>query len=217
MAVREQEWEKMTDKDREQFARVVNLLLQKTFIVRDEVDAKSHGILINKDFRFLERYQTLFADYFRVAGWEIQLDGHRGVAALYNRFGYNHRRLDKAATYILFTLRLIYEEQLEKLALRREASATVGELVEKMFYLGLLDKKPSDKMLRENLAILKNHNIIDKLDGSWTSPQTRLIIYPSILLLVSNEKIGELYETLRQTAMGEEGEDDETAGEDAFN
>ncbi|MBS4007322.1 MAG: DUF4194 domain-containing protein [Clostridium sp.] len=212
----EQEWEKMSDKDREQFARVVNLLFQKTFIVRDEVDVKSHGIVINKDFRFLERYQTLFSDYFRVAGWGIQLDGHRGVAALYNRFGYNHRRLDKAATYILFTLRLIYEEQLEKLALRREAFTTVGEVLEKMFHLGLLDKKPSDKMLRENLGILKNHSIIDKLDGSWTTPQTRLIIYPSVTLLVSNEKIGELYETLRQTSIGEEGREDEAAGEDAI-
>ena len=81
----EQEWEKLTDKDKEQFARVINLLFQKTFLVRDEVDSKTHGIAINRDFRFLERHYPLFTDYLRVAGWEIQLDGHRGVAALYNR------------------------------------------------------------------------------------------------------------------------------------
>lgn len=210
----EQEWEKLTDKDKEQFARVINLLFQKTFLVRDEVDSKTHGIAINRDFRFLERHYPLFTDYLRVAGWEIQLDGHRGVAALYNRYSYNHRRLDKSTTYTLYVLRLIYEEQLEKLTLRREVTTSVGEIVEKMFHLGILDKKPADKMLRETLGVLKSFNIIEKLDGSWTSPDTRLVIYPSIQFLVDNERIGELYNILAN-ATGEEGEDDETAGHNA--
>jgi hypothetical protein len=210
----EQDWEKLSDKDREQFARIVNLLFQKTFLVRDEVDAKSHGIIINRDFRFLERHFPLFANYLCISGWEIQLDGHRGVAALYNRFGLNHRRLDKQSTYILYTLRLIYEEQLEKLTLRKEVTVSVGEMVEKMFHLGLLDKKPADKMLREALGALKSSNIIGKLDGAWTNPDTRLVIYPSIQSLVTNEKIGELYEIVANRCDGEE-EDDETVGQDA--
>ena len=210
----EQEWEKLTDKDKEQFARIINLLFQKTFLIRDEVDSKTHGIVINRDFRFLERHSLLFTDYLRVAGWEIQLDAHRGVAALYNRYGYNHRRLDKATTYTLYVLRLICEEQLEKLTLRRAVTTSVAEIVEKMFHLGILDKKPADKMLRETLGTLKSFNIIDKLDGSWTSPDTRLVVYPSIQFIVDNERIGDLYNILAN-ATGEEGEEDETAGHNA--
>lgn len=212
----EQEWEKLSDKDKEQFARIVNLLFQKTFLVREEVDTKTHGITINKDFRFLERHNPLFSDYLRVAGWEVQLDTHRGVVALYNRYGFNHRRLDKYTTYILYVLRLIYEEQLEKLALRREVSTSVGEMVEKMFHLGLIDKKPPDKLLRESLGALRNCNIIEKFDGNYASPDTRLIIYPSIQFLVTNEKISELYEIFASNNPGEEGEDDDTVGQDAL-
>ena len=210
-----EEWEQLTDRDQEQFARIVNLLYDKTFLVRDEVDTKTQGIVINREFRFLERHYSLFTEYLRKAGWEVQLDGQRGVAALYNRYGYNRRRLDKHTTDMLYTLRLIYEEQLEKLTLRREVSTTVGEMVEKMFHLGLLDKKPADKLLREGLGALKSYNIIAKLDGGWTNPQTRLVIYPAILFLVTNEKISELYTMLAAGVQGEE-EDDETLREDAL-
>ncbi|MCL5981106.1 MAG: DUF4194 domain-containing protein [Firmicutes bacterium] len=212
------EWEQLGDKDREQFARVANLLWQKTFLVREEVDARSRNMVINRDYRFLERYSQLFREYFRLTGWDIQLDSHFGVVALYNRLGYNHRRLDKQSTYFLYVLRLIYEEQLEKLTLRKEVTTTVGRVVEKMFHLALLDRKPADKQLREGLAALRACNIIDRLDGPWTHPETRIIIYPSILLLVSNEKISELYAMLEASGkLGGGDEDDETTAEDAHN
>ncbi len=206
------DWEQLGDKEREQFARVANLLWQKTFLLRDETDPQGRNMLINRDYRFLERHYRLFADYFRVSGWEIQLDSHLGVAALYNRLGYNHRRLDKLVTYFLYVLRLIYEEQQEKLSLRKEVTTTVGEVVEKMFHLGLMDRKPPEKQLREGLGALRNFNIIARVGGPWGSPETRLIIYPSIVMLVTNEKITELYGLLKQEP---EEEDDEAVGEDA--
>lgn len=207
------EWEQLSDKDREQFARVANLLWQKTFLVRDEIDPRTGNMAINRDYRFLERHYRLFADYFRVSGWEIQLDNHFGVAALYNRFGFNHRRLDKQSTYFLYVLRLIYEEQLEKLSLRKEVTTTVGQLVEKMFHLGLLDRKPAEKQLREGLGVLRAYNIITRLDGPFGHPETRLVIYPSILFLVTNEKITQLYGMLGRDFAG--GDNDEAADEDA--
>lgn len=214
------EWEQLSEKDKEQFARVINLLLQRTFINRDEVDAKSKNMVINKDYRFLERHLSLFKDYFRVAGWEIQVDNHYGVALLYNRYGYNHKRIDKNTTYFLYVLRLIYEEQMERLSLRKEAFTTIGEVVEKMFHLGLVDKKPADKVLKGSLSVLKNFNVIDKIEGAWTVPETRLVIYPSIIFLVTNEKINELFQMQEQegrmTETSGEEEEDEAFAEDTF-
>jgi hypothetical protein len=207
------EWEQLSDKDREQFARVANLLWQKTFLVREEVDPRTRNMVINRDYRFLERHFRLFADYFRVSGWEIQLDNHFGVAALYNRFGYNHRRLDKQSTYFLYVLRLMYEEQLEKLSLRKEVFTTVGQLVEKMFHLGLVDRKPAEKHLREGLGTLRAYNIIARVDGPFGHPETRLVIYPSIMLLVTSEKVSALYSMLGRELAG--GDNDEAVDEDA--
>jgi len=206
-----EKWEKLTDRDKEEFIRVINLLLNKTFILRDEYDSKTKNMIINKDFRFIERHHSLIEEYLRVAGWHVQNDAYRGVMAAYNRFGTNRYRLDKHTTYFLYTLRLIYEESREKIALAKQCTTTVGELVEKMFYLGLVDKKPPDTGLREGLNTLKRFNIIEKIEGDWTKADTRVVIYPSIELLVTNEKISNLYND-----QVEEGENDETADQDVI-
>ncbi len=216
----EDEYSALSDKDREQFTRVINLLLQKTFILRDEVDHRTGNMIINRDFRFLERHLSLFTHYLLVTGWEIQLDSSCGVAALYNRYGLNRRRIDKATTYFLYVLRLIYEEQMENLSMRKEAFTTIGGVVEKMFHLGLTEKKPTDKSLRESLAFLKNINIIDKIGGAWTNADTRLIVFPSIIFLVTNDKISSLFQLIDEAALAliseeEEVDRDETPAEDA--
>ncbi len=215
----ENDWNQLTERDKEQFGRLINLLLQRTFIIRDEIDIRTKNMVINRDYRFLERHFNLIKEYLQISGWEIQMDNHQGVAALYNRYGYNHKRIDKNTTYFLYILRLIYEEQQEKLSLRRSATTTLGAVVEKMFHLGLLNKKPSDKILRESLSILKSYSIIEKIEGPWTSPETPIIIYPSILFLVTNERINELYQRLSQLENGkdflEEVDEDENPGENA--
>lgn len=214
------EWQQLSERDKEDFARVINLLLQRTFINREEMDIRTRSMVINKDYRFLERYLSLFKDYLQVAGWEIQLDNHYGVASLYNRYEYNRKRINKNTTCFLYVLRLIYEEQMEKLSVRKEAFTTVVEVIEKMFHLGLLDKKPADKVLRDSFSALKNCNIIDKIEGSWIQPETRLIIYPTILFLVSNEKISELFQMQQQeegiTGISGEEEEDEAFTEDSL-
>lgn len=204
-------WEKLTDRDKEELMRVINLLLNKTFILRDEYDPNTKSMVINKDFRFVERHHSLIEEYLGIAGWHVQNDAYRGVIAAYNRFGSNRYRLDKYTTYFLYTLRLIYEESREKVALARQCTTTVGEMVEKMFYLGMVDKKPPDTGLRDGLNTLRRFNIIEKIDGDWTKADTRIVVYPSIEMIVTNEKISSLYSKLT-----EEGEDDETADQDVI-
>ena len=43
----------------------------------------------------------------------------------------------KTQPSFLYVLRLIYEEQMEKLSIHKEVMTSVGEVVEKMHYLGL--------------------------------------------------------------------------------
>lgn len=42
-----EQWEKLSEKDKEEFTRVINLLLNKTFILRDEYDSKAKSMTIN--------------------------------------------------------------------------------------------------------------------------------------------------------------------------
>jgi len=207
------DWNKLSERDKEEFIRVNNQLLNKTFILRDKYDSREKNLIINKDYRFVERNFSLISDYLFLAGWHLQMDSYLGVIAAYNRFGTNRFHLDKNTTYFLYVLRLIYEEEREKINLAKHVTTTVGEMVEKMFHLGLADKKPADTALRDGLNVLKRFQILDKLEGDWANPETRLVIYPSILLLVSNEKISGIFSTLIEE--GDVGEEDTQA--DAFN
>ena len=139
-----------------------------------------------------------------MAGWDLKLDSLLGVAALYNRSGSNRYRLNKVESYFLLVLRLIYAEAAEKLTLRRDVTCSVRDLLEKMSLLNLLEKKLSDKSLGEGLSTLREFNLIDRLEGEWTDPETQLVIYPSVLLAVNEAQIRQLYEKSRQWSVAQE-------------
>lgn len=191
------DYQKFSDRDKEQFTRLVNLLLDKTFLLRERVDPREKALIIDRDYRFLERFFSVFQGYLALAGWELNMDGQLGVAALSNRYGTNRYRLNKVETYFLLVLRLIYLEESEKMTLRRDVVSTVRDLLEKMSLLNLLEKKLADKNLAEGLSTLREFNLLDRVGGEWTDPETKLVIYPSVLLAVSDAQIQQLYERSR--------------------
>ena len=59
------ELKNLNDRDRESFSRLVNLLLARTFLVRERVDLRDKSLVIDRDFRFLERYHYCYAAIWR--------------------------------------------------------------------------------------------------------------------------------------------------------
>ncbi len=207
------DYEQLSHTEKEEFMQTANQLLSKTFVVRDRYSSREKCLRLNPDYRFIERHLELFRQYLRLSGWELQKDNNYGVIALYNRLELNRARLNKRTTIILYVLRLIYEEKREKLSLKKEIVTMVGEVVEKMINLGLTDKKPSNKDLIDAFGALRKHQIIDRLDSDVTQPETGIIIYPSILFVVTNEKINEIYE-LVEAYQGETEETEELDDEE---
>jgi hypothetical protein len=189
-----EQYEKLTNSEKEEFRRLLCSLLAHTFMIRDIYDLKENMMKINPEYRFVERNYELFNDYLYYAGWTLQKDSNYGVIALQNVYEYNRVRLDRNTTLILYTLRLIFEEEREKVALRNEILTTVGQIVHKMITLGLIKKKPSDHDLIEALRQLDNYHVIQKIAGAWEEAESRFLILPSILFIVTNEKISKLSE-----------------------
>lgn len=204
----QEEYNKLNSGDREEFSRILNLLMGKTFVLRDKYDDRERNTRITLEYRFTERNFELFREYFKVGGWELVKDNNYGVISLYNTYGVNRARLDKITTLILYTIRLIYEEEREKLSLRRDILTNVGDIIKKMINLGLINKKPSDRDMVSAFSLLKNFNIIDKLDGRFENPETQVIIYPSILFIVTNDKISSVFDLA-----GDETSEDEAAAD----
>ncbi len=204
--------EALSGSDREEFTRLVNLILSHTFVIRNTFDQKSLSMKINPDYRFVERHFDLFQDYLQYAGWALLKDNDYGVIALENAYEQNRIRLGRGTTLILFVLKLIYEEEREKVTLRREILTTTGQIVQKMITLGLIPKRPPIKELTMSLRQLAYHHIIEKMDGQWPEPDTKMLILPSILLVVSNDSISRLQDVIAADEDGVDNED--AAGED---
>lgn len=223
-----EDFEKLTNSDKEEFKRLISMLLAKTFVVRDIYDTKENMVVISKDYRFLERHFPLISDYLAIGGWDLLQDVQYGVIYLENVYEYNRMKLDRFSTLALYTIRLIYEEGREKVTLQNEIVTTVGEVVHKMMTLGVQKKKPSARDLTEVFRLMAYHNLIQKIDGLWDSADTKILILPAILFVVSNERIGKIYEMLgkaetdgeeelfseTETIIRGEGYDEELEGEE---
>jgi hypothetical protein len=148
---------------------------------------------INKDYLFVERHFELFREYLDYAGFMLRRDSGYGVIYLESQSDANRVKFDKLTTLMVYTLRLIYEEEREKLTLSREVFLTTGDLVHKMVSIGAIRKKPANIALHESLRMLHHFRIVEKMDGPWENADTRLLILPVILFIVSNEQISNMH------------------------
>ena len=209
----QQNYERLNNAEKELFKKLVNLILAKSFFIRDYFDEKESRMRIHGDYKFMERHWELFTGYLSFGGWTLHKDNTYGVIHLISQYEYNRFQFNKFTTMILLTLRLIFEEKREEVSLRNEVVIQNHELVQKMTVLGVVEKKPAFKDLTEALKTLAGFNILGKLSGKWDSPEATLMILPSILFILANERISQLNELLvtgaEEETIGEENPEEE--------
>ena len=196
----EEKFDKLGMMDRENFRRLVNYLLGHSFLISADYDFEDGIRRSNPDYLFVERHYDLFEEYLSLAGFHLTRDTGYGVIALSSEYEYNHFRFDKLTTLFVYCFRLIYEEEREKLSLSQEVFTTTGDLIHKLISVDAVAKKPANIQIRNALRTLARFRIISKLDGLWESADTRLLIRPSILFIVSNERIGNLHKLIEDNS-----------------
>ena len=192
------EYNELNNGERERFAKLVNYLINKTYLTRELYEGKQIIGKLNADYRFIERYITLFEGYLEVIDYKLTIDEGLGVVFLTNDYGYNKMRLDKLTTLILFTLRTIYDEEREKNASKGIVYLSTASLIYKLLELKIVSKKPTMKDITDSIRLLVNQNILTKIEGSIEESSCQLAILPTILLAVSNEKIDAIYSMVFQ-------------------
>lgn len=192
------QYERFNQTEKQLFKRLVNQLLAKTFLLRDDYDLSEGRLKVHPDYRFVERTYEVFVGYFELGGWTLHRDSQYGVIYLNSAHDYNRVHFNKFTTLMLLTMRLIFEERREEVSLRNEVVFTASELIEKMNILGIIEKKPSMKDILEGFKILNSFNVINKIDGKWDAPDSRYMILPSILFVIPNDKIS-MFSELSQT------------------
>ena len=209
----EEAFEKLNLTEQEAFRRIVNWLLAHTYLLQGTYAFEDNMNRTNPDYLFVERNFELFQDYLEYAGFRLERDSNYGVIFLSSSYEFNRVKLDKATTLMLYVLRLIYEEEREKLSLSRDIFTTTGDLVHKMLSLGVIKRKPANLTLRDSLRTLNRFRIVEKVDGPWENADTRLLILPTILFIVTNERISNMYQLIDKEETGEHEETEADAAD----
>lgn len=209
----EEMFEKLNMTEQESFKRLVNWLLAHTYLLQDSYIFEDHMKRTNPDYLFVERHFEIFQEYLGYAGFCLERDSNYGVIFLTSVYDFNRVKFDKVTTLLLYVLRLIYEEEREKLSLSSDIFITTGDLVHKMISLGVMKKKPSNILLRDSLRMLNRFRVIEKVEGLWEAADTKLLILPTILFIVTNERISNMYQLIDEEGQTEDEETEADAAD----
>ncbi len=197
-----------SQRELDQFKSVCNQLLSRTYIVRT-IYKPDKGRINNPDYTFLSIHYEDVQQYLSLLDWDLRKDDLNGYFYVLNTDEANRCNLDKKETAILLAIRMIYDENQEHLGLEQDAVCTVRDLLEKVVTdYAVLPAKPNMEEVKRALTRLENHSIIQRIDGKFNQGTCRFAILPTVLSVVSSEKLNSIVSVLRKEDHDEEAEED---------
>lgn len=190
----EQDYNNLYESEKEEFRRVANYILSKTFIVRDIYDKQAKKMITSPEFIFMEKYNDIFESYLEISGWKLLKDNIDGIYMIENIYGYNKAKFDSFTTYILLALMVTYEETAPISTLGNSVVTNTYDVISKMQILGLITKKPAKEQFRIAFRRLEQYNIILRLNTSQDVELWKIMILPSIHHIINYDKLRELCE-----------------------
>jgi hypothetical protein len=214
-----EDYETLNSREKDDFRRMANYLLSHGYVVRYEYDTGEQITRPNSDYRTATHLYGILKEYFAYSGWRLEKDDGYGVISLTNEFAHNHLRLDRFTTLFLYVCRLIYEERREQSGQFDMVLTSTREVTDKMADFGLLARtKVTKKERGAAQRTLSYYNILQRRDGGpWDGDSLRLLIQPSILLMVSAQSINAMIaemEDMRRETLDDETETETGAGAD---
>ena len=104
-----------SQKEKDMFSYVCASLLGRTFVVRSVIAEK--GRVRNPEYDFLDKHYEDVRDYLRLMNWSLFRNDYLGFYYVANDDEANRCNLNKTETAILLALRLIYEDEQERIGL----------------------------------------------------------------------------------------------------
>ncbi|MCI5747430.1 DUF4194 domain-containing protein [Eubacterium pyruvativorans] len=197
-----------TSRELEQFTSVCNQLLSRTYVVRT-LYRPGKGRVNNPDYTFLSRNFEAVQEYLGLLDWDLRHDDLNGYYYVVNTDEANRCNLNKKETAILLALRLLYEDNQDRLGLEQDAVCTVRDVLEKVVTdYAILPSKPNMAEVKRALTLLENHSIIQRIEGKFNQSSCKFAILPTILTAVSGEKLNAVVSALRKEEANEEAEED---------
>lgn len=197
-------YDSLSIKEKEEFKRVCNKLLSCCLVCKQKEDTK-------KDYYFIERYSNTINEYFEPLGYELEVNKGIKAAQLINKYNINKVQLKLIESIMLLILRILYVEKIQDLSLSQFITVEIDEIQNRFIALGFKDRAMDKVLLRQALRTLKKFNIIETLDRDMTLSDSRIIIYPTILMILKGDNITDCLkklETYKRKGVNENEETD---------
>ena len=193
---------------KDKFRATANKLLNECFILKKNKDTIS-------DYNFILNYRDYFISLFDVLGYELVIQEDQGVIGINNPAGTGRIHLKKIESMLLLILRLLYIEERKKVSQTGDVVVIVDQVYDKYNMLKMQNKLDKTT-LRNSMGLFRRYHLIQNLDADMSNPDTRVIIYPSILLAVANASLDDMYQAAKDKLekYGRGGEDRADSSDD---
>lgn len=194
----DEKYEQLNTHEKEMFAKCVNELMLKSFILRENYDRQSKIMKPNQTYSFIEKYLDLVREYLEYSGWVVDKDSQLGVIMIQNNYQQNHIRMDTQTSLMIYALRYAYELQREQDSYTQEVLFNSPSLIQLMVDKSLLqaDKRPPLTALASSYRFLDQHNIIARISGEYRDRDFQFYILPSIIYVIDNDRINAIFDQI---------------------
>lgn len=188
---------------KDNFRLYANKLLNECFIVKKCEETKSC-------YYFILKERDIFSAYFDFLGYNIVINEEYGVICLSSSHGTGRLGLKMLESIVLLILRIIYIEEQKKLT--DSVIICIDEVYDR--YYSLRNKRMNKTDMRYVMSLLKRYHIIKNIDADMGNPDTRIQIYPSVILAFDSAELNKIYENTKEklntyVKCGEEYADEE--------
>ena len=200
-------YEELGFEEKRRVTESIQQLYRQTFLLERRYDRKSGRYQVNRDYYPCSKHLEFIRAYFAIMDIEVVENSQMGVIYIRGE-QVAGEKLSRLATFYILVLKLIYDEQMSAVSTSVNAVTSICESHEKLGTYRLLSKQPSVTEIRRTLALLKRYQLIEPLDVlEDIDGQSRLVIYPTIHVVLMGEDVRELIGTY-----GEEEEEDDESG-----
>jgi hypothetical protein len=202
----------LLDEEKEELTELIKNLYNQTFILERKYEKKSDRYQLNKMYRICERHLDFLREYFKIADIDMIENRQFGIIALKTQ-SLQGDKLSRLTTVFILLLKLIFDEQMNTVSNSIQVYTTLNEVYDKLQLFRLWNNKSiSPTELRKTISALKKYQVIDVVDDlGELDGTTRLIIYPTVSLILSGQLIEGIIEQYREE---EENTDEQLSSTD---
>lgn len=210
--------ERLNDEERADLTDVIQTLFRQTYILERKYEKKYGRYQASSQYRVCERHLDFLMAYFQIAGLQLVENRQFGIMALKSNQPQGDK-LTKLTTLFVLLLKLIYDEKMNTVSNSIHVFATLDEIYAKIQLFRLWDNRALPiTEIRKAVAALKRYQVIEVLDvADELEADTRILIYPTINVVVSGMDLAEVleqYKTVEESLGEGEEEDGQISGFD---